>query len=58
MKSRKIKIQYDGLNEDQEEEQQLFQKNELGKEREYTIDANIAKLMKSKKILGIDKIIE
>lgn len=58
MKSKKRIIQYDGLVEDQEEELKLFQKNELGKEREYTIDANIAKLMKSKKVLGFDKIIE
>lgn len=33
MKSKKRIFQYDGLLEDQEEEQQLFQKNELNKER-------------------------
>jgi hypothetical protein len=33
------------------EEERLFQQNDLGKDREIVLDANISKLMKSKKVM-------
>lgn len=36
----------------------LFQKKELNREREFAVDANVAKLMKVKKILGFERIVE
>ena len=48
MKSTKRLITYEsGINN---EEERLFQQQDLGKDREIVLDANIAKFMKSKKV--------
>ena len=57
MKSKKRIVQYDAI-PDFDEEEQIFQKNELGRDREFALDANIAKLMKSKKVLSFDRMVE
>lgn len=58
MKSKKKLINYD-LSLDGIEEEKLFQnKSELNRDREATVDANIAKFMKSKKVISFDKLCE
>lgn len=39
------------------EEEKLFQQHDLGKDREIVLDANIAKYMKSKKVVDFETLI-
>ena len=48
MKSTKRLITYETITMDEEEK--LFQQQDLGKDREIVLDANIAKFMKSRKV--------
>lgn len=56
MKSGKKLIAYDQGNS--QEEEKLFQNNDLGRDREIVLDANISKIMKAKKVLDFKSLIE
>lgn len=58
MRTKKRILQYDIPIQAQEQQQQLFQKNEVARERDYAVDANVVKLMKVKKVLRLENIIE
>ena len=52
MKSTKRLITYEAVT--MNEEQKLFQQQDLGKDREIVLDANIAKFMKSRKVADFE----
>ena len=57
MKTKKKLVTYDTSLEGLEEEKLFQQRAELNKDREATVDANVAKFMKSKKVIVFDKLV-